>query len=193
MNEITGAALGEEAARRLLARRPDVRPGLSDAELDRAEQRYGFEFADDHRAFLRVCLPLGGGRWPDWRNGDPADLRDKLGWPVEGVLFDVEHNAFWHRTWGERPASPAAAVEVARERLAAVPTMVPVYSHRYLPAGRGSSGHPVLSMYQTDIIYYGIDLVDYVYQEFSAGPGIRRDDPRWEPRATVPFWRDLVG
>jgi hypothetical protein len=33
--------------------------------------------------------------------------------------------------------------------------MVPVYSHRYLPAGRGTYGQPVLSMHQTDIIFYG--------------------------------------
>jgi hypothetical protein len=29
--------------------------------------------------------------------------------------------------------------------------MIPVYSHRYLPAGRGGYGHPVLSMYQVVI------------------------------------------
>jgi len=67
--------------------------------------------------------------------------------------------------------------------------MVPVYSHRYLPAGRGLSGHPVLSMWQTDIIYYGLDLADYIDREFGGrGPG---HEP-WEPQATVEFWRDLV-
>ena len=30
------------------------------------------------------------------------------------------------------------------------------------------------------------------YQEFSAGPGINRSDPQWQPHATVPFWRDFV-
>jgi hypothetical protein len=60
--------------------------------------------------------------------------------------------------------------------------MVPVYSHRYLPAGRGTHGHPVLSMHQTDIVYYGIDLPRYIDQEHAA-----------EPEATVAFWRDLVG
>jgi hypothetical protein len=27
-------------------------PGMTDAELSRVEQEYGFEFAEDHRAFL---------------------------------------------------------------------------------------------------------------------------------------------
>ena len=45
--------------------------------------------------------------------------------------------------------------------------MIPVYAHRYLPAGRGTHGHPVLSIYQTDIIVYGIALADYIHNEFS--------------------------
>ncbi len=73
-----------------------------------------------------------------------------------------------------------------------MPQMVPVYSHRYLPAGRGTFGHPVLSMYQTDVIFYGADLVDYVYQEFGAGMGLDRTDPRWQPHSTVPFWGEFV-
>jgi hypothetical protein len=63
---------------------------------------------------------------------------------------------------------------------------------RYLPAGRGTFGHPVLSMYQTDIIVYGLDLVDYISQEFGAGTGIDRTDTRWRPQVTVAFWRELV-
>src|SRR5690349_11378145 len=121
MTEITGALLGAQAARRLAERRQDLQPGLSDAEFDRIEQRYGFEFAEDHRAFLSVVLPVGGRNWPDWRNGDPKILRDKLAWPIEGVLFDVEHNAYWHHGWGERPTQSTAAVERARQHLVAVP------------------------------------------------------------------------
>ena len=68
--------------------------------------------------------------------------------------------------------------------------MVPVYAHRYLPAGRGSFGHPVLSMWQTDVIYYGLDLADYMHQEFDEVRG--EADDSWNPRATSFFWRDLL-
>lgn len=108
------------------------------------------------------------------------------------MLFDVEHNVFWHADWDERPAGLAEPLVVARERMATVPRIVPVYSHRYLPGGRGTFGHPVLSMYQTDIIVYGLDLVDYIYQEFGAGTGIDRTDPRWQPHVTVAFWREFL-
>lgn len=188
MGDSTGAALGEEAGRRLARHHQDVQPGLSESEIDRVEQTFDFEFADDHRAFLSVGLPVGGPGWPDWRDGDPSDLRGKLDWPVDGVLFDVEHNEFWGAGWGPRPATLEAALAAAREHLATVPVMVPVYGHRYLPAGRGGSGHPVLSMYQTDIIVYGTDLLDYLHREFGTEPAAGHGC-----QVTVPFWRDIVG
>lgn len=192
-----GARLGAEAARRLARTgTAEIRPGLTDPELDRIEREYGFEFADDHRTFLAAGLPVDKDRgrvrhWPDWRDGDPDDLRDRLRWPADGVLFDVEHNGVWPDGWGERPADLANALVTARLHLAWVPTLIPVYAHRFLPAGRGTSGHPVLSIKQTDVIYYGMDLVDYIHQEFG-GPGMDRTDARWNPRATVPFWRDFL-
>jgi len=65
--------------------------------------------------------------------------------------------------------------------------MIPVYSHRYLPAGRGTYGHPVLSIHQTDIIVYGTDLADYINQEF----GRRSIGADWAP-PMVPFWSDFL-
>jgi hypothetical protein len=119
-------------------------------------------------------------------------LRDALTWPITGVLFDVEHDAFWDHRWGERPADTCARLQLAGEKLAAVPQLVPVYAHRYLPAGRGTFGHPVLSIHQSDVICYGTDLVDCVYQEFGAGAGYERNDQRWRPRPTVAFWSELI-
>ncbi|HTJ70745.1 MAG TPA: hypothetical protein VL551_24610 [Actinospica sp.] len=199
----TSAAVGVEAARRLKlldGRVCRVERGMSAAELARVEGEYGFEFADDHRAFLAAGLPVSVVEpdvpgvirtyrepWPDWRDGDPATLRQRLEWPVEGVLFDVEHNVFWDEGWGERPSEVGAALEVARGCLASVPKLVPVYGHRYLPAGRGSSGHLVMSVWQTDIISYGDDLADYIDREF----GQRRGDVP-SARATVGFWGSFL-
>jgi len=168
-----------------------VEDGLTTAELDEIEQRFEFAFADDHRAFLATAAPVGP-RWPDWRGGDEAALRRTLERPVQGVLFDIEHNAVWPVGWGPRPATVGEAVAVARARLASVPQLVPVYGHRCLPAGRGAAGHPVLSVSRTDVIVCGLDLADYLHQEFGVGRGIARHDARWRPRVTVPFWRDFI-
>lgn len=202
-----GEALGTVAAAELArfdGRACRIDPGLTDAEFTRVEEEFGFEFADDHRAFLATGLPLSipyddppgvirtdRSPWPDWRNGDPVVLRERLNGPVEGVLFDVKHNVFWDDSWGERPAERGEALDIARRCLADAPQLVPIYAHRYLPAGRGGFGHLVLSVCQTDIICYGADLGDYIEREFGAPQEARTDAAR-SPRATVEFWRDFL-
>lgn len=66
--------------------------------------------------------------------------------------------------------------------------MIPVCAHRYLPAGRGTYAHPVMSIYQTDIIVYGTDLADYIDCEFNRW-FISED---WTPPAMVPFWSEFL-
>ena len=178
--------LGAEAMRRLRARDVcAIEAGLTETELAQVEDKFGF--SDDHRAFLTAGLPVNtrpqprepgvfythDQPWPDWRNSDPATLRVFLDWPAEGVLLDVEHNGFWYHPWGPHPEQLSSALETARGMLAEVPVMVPVYGHRYLPAGAGTARHPVLSMWQTDIIYYGLDLADYIDREFGNRRPIR--------------------
>jgi hypothetical protein len=194
-----GIRLGAEAARRLAQLDYcEIEPGLSDEEFARVEYEFRFEFADDHRGFLTAGLPVRHPReegqtwdnpWPDWRNGDPDELREHLDWPIEYLLEDVQHG-HWDHAWSERPSDPEEAVESARQKLAQVPRMVPLYAHRFLPAGRGTFGHPVLSMLGWDIIYYGTDLIDYIGQEFEEPRPERTAD--WQPHATVPFWRDYL-
>lgn len=195
-----GTRLGQDAARRLarIGRCP-IGPGLTGIEIARIERDYDFEFAADHRAFLAAGLPLNttpqAGQtwrkpWPDWRDGNPNDLRRQLNWPIEGVLFDVENNAFWHPTWGQRPAGPSEALQRARQHLSQAPKMIPIFAHRYLPTGHGTYGHPVLSIYQTDIIVYGTDLADHVTNEFSdSGRSISED---WTSPPMVPFWSEFL-
>jgi hypothetical protein len=104
------------------------------------------------------------------------------------VLFDVEHNGAWHHSWGARPQDTVAAIDVAHRRLTVVPRLVPVYAHRFLPAGRGTSGHPVLSVWRTDIIYYGKDLAHYIGRELKPPD----PDAEWRATSTVPFWCDFL-
>ena len=103
-------ALTHEAASALLAALPaEIGPGLSETELEAIECRYGFTFADDHWILLQAGLPLDR-PWPDWRDGDPHELRGRLDAPAEGVLLGVEHG-FWYPGWGERPDDRQAALD----------------------------------------------------------------------------------
>ena len=112
---------GAHALLAMLSAHVEVKRGMSERELDCVEERWGFRFAPQHRTLLGAGLPTGSRRWPDWRDGEPEDLAERLAWPVDGVLFDVEHNVFWHPDWAPRPADTQGALEVARTYLAKVP------------------------------------------------------------------------
>jgi hypothetical protein len=172
----------EEALRRSGA---DLAPGLSDEEVGRLRDRYGVELVADHRLMLSIALPLAAdGRWPDWRGGDPSELQKRVDLPIDGILFDVEHNDFWHPDWPVRPLALLDALEAAERELSAAPRLAPLYSHRFVPTQPAEAGNPVLSCHQSDIIYYGEDLLDWFDREFHQSyPWV---PPHVERR--LPFW-----
>lgn len=168
--KIVGELSGAEYYRGIVT--PETKPfvvafesGLTDAEVAQVEQTYGFRFPPDLRRFLQTALPTGDG-FPNWRAGVDGSLRSWLDGPKNGILFDVEHNEFWMEGWGPRPDSLAQAKDVAAKFIDAAPKLIPVFSHRMLPSLPHRVGNPVFSVHQTDIIYYGFDLEDYLRHEF---------------------------
>lgn len=162
--------------------------GLSAEEFARIEETFGFSFGSEHRAFLAAGLPVEED-WVDWRQATRENLQARLDRPVDGVIFDVHNNDFWPASWGERPSDRTAAEQHARERLAQVPQLVPIFAHRYLPAAPAPVPSPVFSVHQTDVIYYGDNLLDYIAHEFQL---VER--PPAEPGGVqrVAFWSDLA-
>jgi hypothetical protein len=157
--------------------------GLSDDEVVAIECRFGFRFPPDLRAFLQTALPKGP-RFPDWRSGDEAEIRDWLDVPLRGVLFDIEQNGFWLKVWGPRPALISEAVRRGEELVSDAPRLIPIFGHRMIPDEPNRPGNPVLSVHQTDIIHYGFDLADYLRHEFDL-PG-REAWP--EEARPIRFW-----
>ena len=86
-----------------------------------------------------------------------------------------------------KPESLDDAVAVACEAYGRAPTLIPIFSHRYLPATPCEAGNPVFSVYQTDIIYYGADLFDYLQNEFKGAFGRTKLELTRTPRER-PFW-----
>jgi hypothetical protein len=163
--------------------------GLTEAELGEVERRFGFRFAPDHRLLLSLALPADGeGRWPNWR--DEKDVNARMRAPIDGLLFDVEHNGLWLDDWGRRPATVGRALADARNRLRAAPVLAPLYVHRMLPTDPHAAGNPVLSVMQSDIIAYGANLLDWFDREFH-----HRGDERWVPpeiSRRLPFWSSFL-
>ncbi len=167
-----------------------VDAGMSADELSKVEQRHRFTFPPDLRALLSCGLPTSEG-FPNWRSGSFEELRAWLDRPARGVCFDIERNGFWYDAWGAQPADLASACAIARERIAAAPTLVPVYAHRFIPDEPSLEGNPVFSVWQTDVIIYGADLCAYLQNEFGTDSHHLESSMSRQPRS-IEFWTDLA-
>lgn len=99
-------------------------------------------------------------------------------------MFDIEHNGFWLPEWGSRPETLEDAKKIASDLISAAPKLVPICMHRMIPDEPREAGNPVFSVHQTDIIYYGFDLLDYLRHEFKLG-----DREPWpEKIRPIRFW-----
>jgi hypothetical protein len=176
---------------RLLAAGVSFEAGLTSDEFAAIELQYSFRFPPDLREFLGYALPVSKG-WPDWRRESHSEITKRLEWPFDGMCFDIEHNSFWPESWGPKPAALPDAFALARAVVTAAPRLIPVCGHRFLPERPCETGNPVSSVSQTDIIYYGKDLFDYLCNEFSYYFG--RAGYAFDGRVRhIDFWSELAG
>ncbi|MEJ8302771.1 SMI1/KNR4 family protein [Saccharibacillus sacchari] len=165
-------------------------PGLTQEEIQRAEQEYSISFPPDLRELLQQALPYGES-FPDWRNLSSRNIkriRERLNQPLEGVLFDIEHSGFWPDRWGTKPPERAQARAAAEQHLQLVPKLIPIRGHRYLPATPHQAGNPVFSVHQTDVIPYGENLADYFEIEFRHKRYEEMNVAKIKP---IDFWGEL--
>jgi hypothetical protein len=151
--------------------------GLAPNEIQEIERRFGFEFSPDHRQLLESAQPAGTG-WLHWRKDSVDRLQTALDWPLEGLLFDVENNEFWPPAWGPKPTSLSDQQRIATQRIKSWPVLIPLFGHRYMPATPAPSGTPVFSIYQSDVIVYGRNLLEYLQHELGpADANFHRNRP----------------
>jgi hypothetical protein len=149
---------------RMIAAGQRFEQGLRQSSIDVIEERSGFRFPPDLREFWSVAYPVGKG-WHNWRDKPPSP-RSVQDWISHGLVFDVEHNGLWLLDWGEKPTGQEAARKVVATWVSQGPPLLPLYSHRVLVGGSLDAGNPVLSIHQSDWIYYGWDLPSYLAAEF---------------------------
>jgi hypothetical protein len=144
--------------------------GLTNEELKTVETDFDFRFPPDLKILLSMELPVSKG-FVDWKKALSSreyenEILERLNWPLEGMLFDIQNNAFWNEQWGENPELYEQQKEIAEENFRKYPKLIPIYSHRYIPSTPHEAGNPIFSVYQMDIIYYGFDLATYFRNEF---------------------------
>lgn len=139
--------------------------GLSNSEIEMIEDQLGFVLPPDFKHLFQNVSDPDGVLFP-W-SGFKLSLYSKAIERVwAGIEFDILHNRVWLKRWGIKPTSIDVAREIARKDFKNWPKLLPVYGHRFLPAEPTLSNNPVFSIVQTDIIYYGVNLAEYLVQEF---------------------------
>ena len=132
--------------------------GYTAAELDAAQERFGFRFPLDLYELLREQRIPDGHDW----TGPGEAIEQALQWPLDGLLFDVEEAGLWWPEWGERPSDKTGRAAIVTQVVESAPKLIPLLAHRYLPEQPNDAGNPVFSVYQSDIVVYGTDLADWM-------------------------------
>ena len=146
-----------------------IKSGLSEKDINEVEKFYDISFNIDHKEFLKIGLVIGDNfyNWVDFSPENCNKIREMLNWPLEGLLFDIEHNNFWYEEIEINSNLLVEKIDSFKSWYNKnVPKLIPIYSHRYMCSEPKKSGVPVYSVYQTDIIYYGMNIVDYLIAEF---------------------------
>jgi len=167
--------------------------GLNDIEIIQIEEYHLFKFPPDYKDFLMGKMPITKGFY-NWRDYKSTAIKEAFEWPLIGILFDIENNAFWADGWGEKPNSKDEREKVAKEQLQSFPKLIPIKGHRYIPCFPNEINNPVYSVYQTDIIYYGTNLENYLANEFSyyfRGPNQEYQIEQNEIKI-IPKWHELI-
>ena len=151
-----------------------VLPGLTDAELARAEAEFGFTFPPDLRAVLALGVPSGPG-FPDWRGRGRAGLRAAFDLPAAAASLQVARGALWPRCWGRRPADPDRALRLARSAIRRAPLLVPLFDRCYLPCRPCLAGNPVFFVADDRVLCCGLDLLHFFTRDSSFQPTTAMD------------------
>ncbi|WAS95986.1 hypothetical protein [Nannocystis punicea] len=182
--------------------------GLSDAELREIEARFDVRFPAAHRLFLQVLhatepwMYCAGFADDDRMVADPspgfyhwqrdeAVIRAVFAQVIDGLVFDVEENTLWRDSWGPRPGDEEQRRARVEALVAGAPRLLPLFGHRYVLA---EGPTVVLSVHQSDIIVYGVDLRDYLLHELHDLIDVKYVPPRTRVgTSAIPFWGELIG
>ncbi|MDA8692798.1 hypothetical protein N9L92_01960 [Saprospiraceae bacterium] len=169
-----------------------IESGLNEDEINKIQNLFNLIFPPDLRMLYQKGLPIDDS-FPNWRKSinqsteEIKRINQKLDWPLEGMLFDIEHNSFWQDEWGAKNNDLESNSLLAKNYFQNYPKLIPIYSHRYIPSTPNEKDNPIFSVHQMDIIYYGMNLANYLSNEFD----FKLDETFVElenPAKEIKFW-----
>lgn len=161
--------------------------GLNNNEISQIETVYNIVFPDIYKQFLREKLPISNGfyNWRDFSEKNIKTISEIINKPTE-TLKELWSEIEWSENWGNIPISENYKKNAIFSKIEKAPKIIPIYSHRYIPCI--GDDPPILSIYDTDVIYYGKNLVDYLNNEFFN----HKIDNILKNYDYIPFWSDLM-
>ena len=168
--------------------------GVSNERILEIEKKINFVFPPDLRDLLMNFVPRGFHKqdagFPDWNNEPIESLSKRFDVFTESVIFDITNNNFWYSKWGKKPEAINDRVNLAKDKLKTEPKPIPIYLHRCMLSQPNIIGNPILSIYQTDMIFYGNDLYDYFKNEFGGDKiNMNLSDPKLK---LDNFWLNVI-
>ncbi|WP_370235955.1 MULTISPECIES: SMI1/KNR4 family protein [Henriciella] len=161
--------------------------GLTDSEIRSIEDQLEMALPPDFKFLLENLKDPGGVFFP-WADFSLNLYRELIEWVWDGIAFDIGHG-LWLDRWGERPSEETEAKHNARLDFESWPVLLPIFGHRFLPATPCRSGNPVFSIKQTDIIYYGANLADYLLNELTGSRPLVEEQT---PIRKIDVWSDFA-
>lgn len=163
--------------------------GLSQEEIYSIYKIYNIKFPKSLEIFLKTALPVSNGfyNWRDFSKKNIKYIKQMLCYP-QNYIRKMTDEVEWNIDWGIEPKEYRVRNESVIERLSKAPVLIPIFSHRYIPI-IDEENPPIISVHGTDIIYYGTDLMDYLFAEFIDDIQYERDFQRV---IDIPFWSEIM-
>lgn len=156
-----------------------VEPGMTAAELDRAEEVFGFRFPREIRDFLSCGVPVGKGffNYRDVSEENQKKFQEFQNWMEDQFRFDLANNREDMLELLAQPlGNPADFDSAVMDSFHSSVRLIPFYIHRCFFDGMDDM--PIVSFWQpTDMIFYGYDFGEYLEKEFLGRKASRRELP----------------
>ena len=166
-----------------------VEKGLSSEEISTIEKEYNLVFPVQLKTFLSLVLPVSIGYY-NWRDVSLENI-NKIKKAIDAPLHDIyqEKNYIdWNPKWGEEPESLLDRYQRINDIIYQAPRLIPFCGHRFIPSGNYHRC-PILSIYGSDIIYYGSDIDEFFEIEY----GYKKQNMiNFNDIDYVPVWSDLM-